>query len=69
MNFREKTWWKNLKKMCLLKGVQAVAIFLHFEEYEDREPTKDEFFELWGRGNPTYYYEVRSKFRKVRNGR
>lgn len=67
MNFKDEKWWKDLKRMCLMKSVKSVAIFLHFEEYEGREPTKDEFMELWGRGNPAYYYEVRCKFRKERN--
>ena len=64
MNFKEQKWWKDLKQMCLMKSVKSIAIFLHFENYEDREPTKDEFMELWGRGNPIYYYEVRRKYRK-----
>ena len=64
MNFKDKTWWKSLKQMCLMKSVKAVAIFLNFEEFEGREPTKDEFMELWGHGNSIYYYEVRRKYRK-----
>lgn len=62
-DFKKDKWYQDLKFFCKAKSVRTEAIFLFFQEYLDREPTREEYDELWKGGITSYYY-ARKAFRK-----
>lgn len=64
-DFKQEQWWKVLFKRCKTYGVKGIQIFIEFNDWLGREPTREEFNELWD-GHDRYYYYLVKKWRKMK---